>query len=201
MSEPRLPDRPKVTLEQLLKLKRTERPDSAFWEEFDRELHRRQLASVVTTPTWRVRFARSLLVGVRRAVPIGAAATAAVAGFMVLQRPTDTATSAPVETAAVATPVAAPVVAEVAPSPLIPISVPDVSAEEAPPVFERPSTIEPRFVVHAFVAKSSPARTYVSVTSPNTFSSPAYDASLQMVNSLTSGYSRRAGASTAAGSF
>jgi hypothetical protein len=200
MSETRLPDRPKVTLEQLLKLKRTERPDAAFWEEFDRELRRRQLASVVATPTWRVRFARSLLVGVRRAVPIGAAATAAVAGFMALQRPTEKVTSTPEETAAMATPAVAPVVAEVAPSLPTPVSAPEVSAEEEP-VFERPSTSEPRFVVNEFVTRSSPTRTYVTVTSPNTFSSPAYDASLQMVNSLTSGYSRRAGSSTAAGSF
>jgi hypothetical protein len=83
MPELRPTDRPQISLEQLLKLKRSERPDPTFWEEFDRELHRRQLASVVATPTWRARFARSLLVGVRRAVPVTAAAAAAVGGFLI----------------------------------------------------------------------------------------------------------------------
>src|SRR5688572_2378846 len=113
MSETRSTDRPKVTLEQLLKLKRSERPNAAFWEDFDRELHRRQLASVVAAPTWRARFARGLLVGVRRAVPIGAAASAAVAGFLIWQRPSATEPAAPIATAAVAAPTTfAPVAAE-----------------------------------------------------------------------------------------
>jgi len=171
----------------------------AFWEEFDRELHRRQLASVVATPSWRVRFARSLLVGVRRAVPIGAAATAAIAGFMILQRPSST-VSLPEQTVATVPPAPVPVVVN-EPVVLVPVSV-DATVEDAPPVdFARAETGEPRPVVHSLIAGTSPARTYVSVTSPNTFSSPAYDASLQMVNTLTSGYDRRAATSTGAGSF
>jgi hypothetical protein len=73
--------------------------------------------------------------------------------------------------------------------------------EPAPPAFVRPVTSEPRFVVHEFAAATSPSRTYVSVTSPNTFSSSAYDASLQTVNTLSSGSARRTSAHPAAGNF
>lgn len=47
-------DAQKVTLEQLLKLKRCEKPDAAFWEQFDRELQQRTLQSLVRDPSlWR----------------------------------------------------------------------------------------------------------------------------------------------------
>ena len=37
----------KPTLEELLRVKRAERPDQVFWEEFDRGLRRKQLAAMV----------------------------------------------------------------------------------------------------------------------------------------------------------
>lgn len=202
MSESRRHDRPSVSLEQLLKLKRSERPDAAFWDEFDRELRRRQLASVVAAPTWRARFARSLLVGLRRAVPVTAAAAAAIGGFLILQRPAED-IPAPVETAA-AEPVALTLgsAAEYS-TPAETVSVPEVASREpAAPVFVRPATSEPRFVVHEFAAATMPSRTFVSVTSPNTFSSsPDFEASLQTVNTLSSGSARRTSANPAAGNF
>lgn len=39
----------RVTLEDLLKLKRHERPDPAYWERFERELHEKTLRSLVKT--------------------------------------------------------------------------------------------------------------------------------------------------------
>lgn len=64
--------RPPVTLEQLLRLKRAERPDADFWAKFDAELRQKQLAALVERrPWWRglpVLFAR------RAYLPIGAAA-------------------------------------------------------------------------------------------------------------------------------
>jgi hypothetical protein len=55
MPELRPNDRPRISLEQLLALKRSERPDPTFWEGFERELHRRQLVSVVSRPAWYTR--------------------------------------------------------------------------------------------------------------------------------------------------
>lgn len=205
MSEARHTDRPPITLEQLLRLKRSERPDPAFWEDFDRELRRRQLASVVARPAWHVRLGRSLIVGVRRAVPIGAAAAAAVGGFWVLQRPADDAATPTQSVAAadVSIPVE-PVLIE----PALSAELPELAAREprpapAPAAALPPpsSTSEPRFVVHEFAASTAAPRTFVSVTSPHTFSSPTYDASLQTVNTLSSNSHRRASARAEAASF
>lgn len=38
-----------IQLEQLLRLKRAEKPDDAFWEQFDRELHGRMLRTLVNS--------------------------------------------------------------------------------------------------------------------------------------------------------
>lgn len=66
--EPRSP----VTLEQLLQLKRAERPDAEFWTKFDAELRQKQLAALVQhRPWWQGLphlFAR------RAYLPLGAAA-------------------------------------------------------------------------------------------------------------------------------
>ncbi len=202
MSDPRHHDRPRVTLEQLLALKRSERPEPAFWEEFDRELHRRQLASVVARPVWYVRVARHMIMGWKRTAPVAAAGAAAVAGFLVLQHPGEKKVTAP---QTVATAAAAPAVTPPGDDIVVPVApVITAQAPETPrPSFERPVTSETRFVVHEYVAAKAPARTFVSVNSPNTFSSPDYDASVQMVNTLTSGYgyNARTGTAREAGSF
>lgn len=41
-----------VTVEDLLKLKRAERPAAAFWAEFDRELRQKQLAALMERRSW-----------------------------------------------------------------------------------------------------------------------------------------------------
>jgi hypothetical protein len=199
MPEVRDPNRPPVTLEQLLQLKRSERPEPAFWEEFDRELRRRQLASVVAPTPWYTKLGRAMLVGIRRSAPVSAAAVAAVVGFLALQRPSPSPTGT-VALQPEAGPTPAPTIVADS-TPVMAVETP-VEARAIAPVAEQPvATGEPRFVVHEFVATSAPTRTFVSVTSPNTFSSPAYDASVQMVNTLTSGYGRRAVTATEAGRF
>src|SRR5690606_7977401 len=162
---------PRISLEQLLALKRSERPEPAFWEEFDRELHRRQLASVVVRPAWYVRAARGMVVGLRRAAPVAAAGAAAVAGFLILQRPDAGVkpegdalaanTIAPAsESLDEAANTLAAVAAMTAPAEVeaTPVASTSASAEAshtaAPaPAFESPIAIgEPRFVVHELVA-------------------------------------------------
>lgn len=74
------PDRqkPNVTLEDLLRLKRAERPPAQFWDQFDRELRAKQLAAIVEPRPWWTPFIR---VGARMAryqLPIGAAAVFAL---------------------------------------------------------------------------------------------------------------------------
>jgi hypothetical protein len=74
MSQPS-PD--KVTLEDLLRLKRAERPPAEFWHQFDRELQAKQLAALVGKKRWWHSAARSLT---RFSyLPLGAAAALAFA--------------------------------------------------------------------------------------------------------------------------
>lgn len=76
----------KVSLEQLIQLKRTERPERAFWDDFDREFHRRQLAALVTVEPWHRRVGRVLAGITRRLAPAGAGATAIAVALLALVR-------------------------------------------------------------------------------------------------------------------
>ena len=64
--------RPPVTLEQLLKLKRAERPDPEFWVSFEAELRQKQLAALVHRRTWWQSLPQ--LFSPRAYLPIGASA-------------------------------------------------------------------------------------------------------------------------------
>ena len=45
-------DKPDVTLEALLKLKRNERPGGEFWDSFERDFQRRRLHALVEKPSF-----------------------------------------------------------------------------------------------------------------------------------------------------
>lgn len=46
-------NRQKITVEALLRVKRSERPQGDFWESFEQDLHRRRLSALVERPAWR----------------------------------------------------------------------------------------------------------------------------------------------------
>ncbi len=80
------PDRQRpVTLEDILRLKRSERPPAEFWTQFDRELRAKQLAALVEKrPWWRTISLADVFGSVRRfQLPLGAAAVLAVSFFSV----------------------------------------------------------------------------------------------------------------------
>lgn len=77
-----------VTLERLIQLKRSERPESAFWDDFDREFHQRRLAALVATTPWHARAGQMLMIVLRRTAPVGAAAAALAAGYLALTHET-----------------------------------------------------------------------------------------------------------------
>lgn len=83
------PKRP-VTLEDLLRLKRTERPPAEFWDQFDRELRAKQLAALVEKRPW-WRSLPHVFDGLRRYrryhLPLGATAVLAVTFFALRDRP------------------------------------------------------------------------------------------------------------------
>lgn len=90
-----------VTLEDLLRLKRAERPAPEFWEQFDRELRAKQLAALVQKRPWWQDLPR-VFGGFRRYhLPLGAAAVLAVTfvtirDFSPAPKPSSSTRSAPV---------------------------------------------------------------------------------------------------------
>lgn len=68
------PKKTQVTLEDLLRVKRAERPPVAFWAEFERDLRIKQLAAIVEPRPWWAPFIRVGTRVARYQLPIGAAA-------------------------------------------------------------------------------------------------------------------------------
>jgi hypothetical protein len=69
---PELDQRPKVTVEDLLRLKRAERPATEFWTNFERELRQKQLTALLEKRPWWQELPQFLA---RRAyLPVGATA-------------------------------------------------------------------------------------------------------------------------------
>jgi hypothetical protein len=67
---------PKPTLEQLLRFKRSEKPEAAFWDTFEQELRRKQLAALVEKQPWYSRWTRFSLLTARKFSPVAAAIAA-----------------------------------------------------------------------------------------------------------------------------
>jgi hypothetical protein len=63
-----------VKVEDLLRLKRAERPSEAFWNTFDRELHQRMLQTLVKKDPWYVQALRGASGRIAQTVAVGAAA-------------------------------------------------------------------------------------------------------------------------------
>jgi len=63
-----------VKVEDLLRLKRAERPDDAFWNSFDRELHQRMLQTLVKKDPWYVQVLRGMTGRLAQTTAVGAAA-------------------------------------------------------------------------------------------------------------------------------
>ena len=63
-----------VKVEALLRLKRSERPDDAFWDSFDRELHQRMLQTLVKKDPWYVQMLRGVSGRIAQTAAVGAAA-------------------------------------------------------------------------------------------------------------------------------
>lgn len=106
------PKRP-VTIEDLLRLKRAERPAAEFWVQFERELRAKQLAALVgKRPWWQRLSLRPAFAGFARwSLPLGATAALAVSFFVLRE-------SAPRPTVPAAAPVAA-APADLAPTPAV----------------------------------------------------------------------------------
>ena len=72
-----------VSLEELLRFKRAERPDRQFWKEFDSELHYRMMQTLVKKDPWPVQLMRGLSGKLAQTTAIAAAA--AILAVMVIR--------------------------------------------------------------------------------------------------------------------
>lgn len=63
-------DQSSVTVESLLKLKKNERPDEAFWQEFESSFQRRRLRELVGRQSLRDRLWNPMVKGFALAVPV-----------------------------------------------------------------------------------------------------------------------------------
>ena len=63
-----------VKVEDLLRLKRAERPNEAFWNTFDRELHQRMLQTLVKKDPWYVQVLHGISGRIAQTAAVGAAA-------------------------------------------------------------------------------------------------------------------------------
>lgn len=141
------PNKRPVTVEDLLRLKRAERPPAEFWDRFDRELRAKQLAALVEKRPWWQTMPRVFAGWRRYHLPLGATAVLAVTFLSLRDYPASTVE--PVDPAIrSAQPVSAPMVAAVtAPVPEI-ISAQSFVSVTAP-------AIDPEPAVDAVASSSS----------------------------------------------
>lgn len=91
------PSTSKVTVEDLLRLKRAERPDAEFWSKFEVELRQKQLAALVERRPWWQSI--PLLLNRRVYLPVGATAALAFTLVSLRYAQTQVENVAPVESA------------------------------------------------------------------------------------------------------
>ncbi|HZZ21007.1 MAG TPA: hypothetical protein VFE25_16660 [Opitutaceae bacterium] len=70
--------RKKITVEDLLRLKKAERPPEDFWVKFDAEIRAKQLSAIVSKRPWWAGLTRSFTIVRSLQLPLGAAAAVAL---------------------------------------------------------------------------------------------------------------------------
>ena len=151
-----------VKVEDLLRLKRSERPDEAFWNTFDRELHQRMLQTLVKKDPWYVQLLRGVSGRIAQTAAVGAAA--AFLAMMVV-RPAFVDATNPSEGAQFAqeTSVSTPVAVEVAMSDLDSEMTPDYQIESISTVSEG-MEFTPDYSLDGFEVADYDSAAYVSDT-------------------------------------
>lgn len=86
----------RVTLEELLRVKRAERPSAEFWSRFEQDLRAKQLAAIIEPRPWwlKLRLPQVARTVGRYQMPVGAAAALAL-GFIVVREYRPAADTAP----------------------------------------------------------------------------------------------------------
>lgn len=176
----------KPSLEQLLHVKRAERPAPSFWTDFDQEFRRRQLATLVAKRPWHIRFGKVALLGLRKTAPAAAAVVAVALGFAVYDK----------QTAKAPTPSSVPDVVSVPSEPALIVLPEEQFASNfdavTEPTVATAIKAQPRFATLELNSSASQSRNFTTVTSPFAFAAAANDAGVYVVNDLTTGPVMRA---------
>jgi hypothetical protein len=158
-----------VSVEDLLRLKRAERPPDSFWADFDRQLRAKQLAALVEKrPWWQGGWSLGgAFAGLRRhPLPLGAAVAFGVA-FVALRPGMAPEVAAPaVSSSAVAQVVSGPIASVVAPeasiSPRVQIEAPVPAPVFAAVVSAQPLQTAPADAIEPSSESSAPALAFTS---------------------------------------
>lgn len=145
----------KVSLEEVLRLKRAERPDPTFWEQFEQQLRAKQLAAIVERrPWWQFDLSR-LSAGVSKLrLPLGATAVIALSLVTVREyRSSDVASAVKPQ---------ADEVAGVPVNDVSPVGVSEVAATEEVLVRAAGSSSAPAVASATGVSESAPVATVAS---------------------------------------
>ena len=164
-----------ISVERLLQFKRAEKPPTAFWEEFGRELHQKTLQALVQPDPWYLRWAKPIMPAVYALIPISVMATIALSVMYVQDR------QVPVAQFAVED---------------LPIG-PAVSKDQAqgtamvrnatlpaPPKQLSVSSVEAVFVVDIIGDRAGASESFSRVMAPQTFNVSARDNSIYVVDPL-----------------
>lgn len=81
----KIPHERSVTLEDLLRLKRAERPSAEFWTQFERDLRQKQLAAILVRRPWWAPMLRGWVRFAHLQLPVGATAILALTFLAVRQ--------------------------------------------------------------------------------------------------------------------
>jgi hypothetical protein len=152
----------KVTLEDLLRLKRAERPAAEFWVQFDRELQAKQLAALVGKKRWwhaPARFTARFFY-----LPVGATAALTLAMVAAHEYPAPVAVNSHpsgLPMVIKTTPVSTPAAAEPTPVAALP-QAPAATAREKPPVAVSETPATNHAIVPAIAPQISTAVTWLA---------------------------------------
>jgi hypothetical protein len=196
MPETRDQSQHRVTLEQLLAVKRAERPTREFWEDFDREFQRRRLATMVQVSPWYVRLGRGATRVARWAAPVAAAA-ASLAVFFHFSGP-ETAERPASETAQLADASSEPTYTLLEEQYISTASHASHAVLE-PVSTERPSQLQ--YKVREIGVLASTPRQFVTAAAPHTLSVSDETSEAQVVRTLHAAPLWGTGAASAAVSF
>ncbi len=157
-------------LSQLLRLKRQERPEAAFWDKFDRELRSKQLSALVRTQSWYERLGKlSILVARKSATATATVSVFALGIFAVSKSEYFANNELDASQPAFASTQEAPPQSAVVAAPLFIVEENFVAVQEIASMgFMQPIDAQPHYEIHTLAQPASPSN-YQIIAAPKQF--------------------------------